>query len=233
MNLVGNAQLLGSGGPIQLTNGDPGQLSAAWYPTALETGGDLHFSFSYYAQGTGIWADGFTFAMQNAGNNAIGALGGNLGIHGIAGSFAYVGFDYYGYLQDWSLGDTKDSIRIQTSDVSWWVHVASQSNVTPNIWTGTRYVWVDYAAGTHTMSMYYSDTAGKPGSPFLSGTVNLAALLGSDMYVGFTGASYSAGAVQDILEFDMSPEPATGVLAIAGLLAAAILRRRLRSQDKP
>ncbi len=228
LNRVGSAQLIGS--TLQLTNGGSGQLSAAWYPTAMSTNNDLSFYFSYFAQGTGIWADGFTFAMQNAGSTAIGALGGNLGIHGIAGSFVYIGFDYYGYLQDTTNGATKNSIRIQTSASPYYVHVDSKSGVTPNIYTGTRYVWIDYKAGTHTMSMYYSDINIKPSSPFLSGTVDLAGLLGDDMYVGFTGASYMAGAVQNITQFDIAPEPTTGLVALGGLLAAVLLRRRVKRQ---
>jgi hypothetical protein len=101
--------------------------------------------------------------------------------------------------------------------------------VTPNIWTGNRWVWIDYAAGTDLLSVYYSDNPTRPGSPFLSGTVDLSATLGSDtMYVGFTGASYIAGGVQNITGFDIAPEPATGLLTGAALMAAGFFLRRLR-----
>ena len=47
--------------------------------------------------------------------------------------------------------------------------------------------WVDYDGATQTVTVYLSDATTKPAAPLFTGTADLAKLVGSSAYLGFTG----------------------------------------------
>ncbi len=88
LHLNGHASILGNGN-LQLTDGNNNESSSAWTPAPVNAG-SFTTSFQWTFAGTNPNpADGFTFAVQNDSNTALGAGGSGLGYGGIPGdSFA-------------------------------------------------------------------------------------------------------------------------------------------------
>jgi hypothetical protein len=92
LNLVGTANLPSSGtdaGELQLTPAGAGSpVGAAWIASPLSTTQSFSTTFTFdFSNPSGIgMADGFAFAMQNAGTSALGGAGGAIGLAGINGA---------------------------------------------------------------------------------------------------------------------------------------------------
>ena len=89
LSLNGNASL--TGGRLRLTDGGSGQASSAFFGTRVLV---LSFTNDFTFQLTDAIADGFTFAIQGNGPNAVGRPGEDLGYGGIPASVA-VKFDLW------------------------------------------------------------------------------------------------------------------------------------------
>lgn len=236
-------------GDVRLTN-DFQQAGSAFLPLAYGFDANTTFSASFQWTSSNLGdhtvfnrgGDGFAFVIQNdpAGAQALGAAGGNLAFKGdpnalppippISPGLA-IAFDIFGFF----CGTNGNTICDQTSgpvppQTTFDVLGGSAPTLGDLIGASfTRFAWVDYAQSTQTLSVFYSDTAVKPGTPVLTDTLDLNALLGSQAYFGFSGATGDATVTTDLTSFDLSdvstvPEPAT-MLPLAWILGAALLLR--------
>jgi hypothetical protein len=193
-----------NGTSILVTRAVGNQRASVMYDTPLSTSGDIHIRFVVRISQSGVGgADGMAFVMHNAstGVNAIGTAGGGVGYDGISPAVV-VEFDTYE--NGWDANANHVAITRGSADHT----VASNSglpvvtNPPVTLKSGSNiYVWIDYVASTHTLRVYLSATSTKPGTATLSTTsVNVATLLGSQMYIGFTGSTGGSWNQHEIVE---------------------------------
>ncbi len=185
----GNAAIVG--GQLQVTPDLTNQAGSAYYSTPLSVG-QFHTRFDFTITAGPNTADGFTFVVQNAGANALGVGGGDLGYAGIGSSVA-VKFDLYD-----DDGEGPDSTGLYTDGVE----PLSAGSVDL---TGTG---VDLHAG-HTvqadldydgtrLTVLLTDTA-TGATATQTYTVNIPAVVGaSKALFGFTGGTGGSTAAQTI-----------------------------------
>lgn len=240
--LNGDAALVESGEVLRVVPTGSYNAGSAFIgsPVALSAGTSFSAAFSFRIQG-GSAADGLVFVVQNAaaGANALGSEGGYIGYQGLAPSLGVV-FDTWdnGFAAD----PGGDNISIVTGGdltASTGAQVALGAS-DPPLRNGTRFAWIDYAAASGTLSVYYSDQSTRPDAPIVEGSgYDLAGMLGSQMYVGFTAATGGADDNHDVLSWQFEtvtavPEPQTYAtfgagLALLGMLAAS--RRRVSGRS--
>ena len=187
-NFVG-ATLVGSA--LQLTNGGSYEGRAVWYATPVNV---QTFTTDFTFQLVNAQADGFTFAMQNAGVNALGSGGGALGYQGIGSSVA-VKFDLYN-----NSGEGTDSTGFYTDGAAPTVPSVDMSTSGINLHSGDiLHAHITYD-GT-TLSLTITDTV--TGASFTTSTViNIPATVGANTaYVGFTAGTGGLTATQNILNW--------------------------------
>ncbi len=193
--LNGNAALNGSS--IRLTNGQPSEDSSAWFstPVNIQTFG-AEFSF----QPTQATANGMTFAIQSVGPTAIGPGGAGLGygasspsgLPGIPNSIA-IKFDLYN-----SFGEGVDSTGLYKDGASPTTPAIDMTSSGVNLHSGHAFRVQIVYNGTK-LVMRITDQTTR--ATFLtSWPINIPATLGGNTgYVGFTGATGGATAIQDVL----------------------------------
>lgn len=212
VNVAGNATQNGDGS-ITLTNGGYYQAGAAWLASPYSTGQSWAetFSFSLVNNNGGTMADGIAFAIQNRGNNVVGAAGGNIGYYGLGAIGSVV--------QTWgnnTVGLNLDGIPYDTAQNPF------ETMGNNSVVTGTE--TVTYDAANHTLGL----TADIDGFSFSQlASVDLTQLFGSSVYLGFTGGTGGATAVQTITSFT-TPVPEAGTLSMmaAGLALVGVMSRR-------
>ena len=195
LSLNGNGVLNGTG--IRLTNGQPSQQSSAWFSTPVNiTSFDTQFSF----QPTQATANGMTFAIQSAGPTAIGPAGAGLGYGasspggplGIPNSIA-IKFDLYN-----SFGEGVDSTGLYTDGASPTIPAIDLSSSGVDLHSGDAFL-VHVTYDGRMLAMRITDKVTQ--ATFMtSWPINIPATLGGNTgYVGFTGATGGATAIQDVL----------------------------------
>ncbi len=205
--LNGTATLGGTS--IVLTQDTGNQGGSAMYETKFSSSNDFHVNMYVKISTTSSAtpADGMTFIMHNdpRGITALGAVGQGIGYGGITNSVT-VEFDTY---QNTNYSDpasphiaiTKGGDPNHASSNNSGLPVVQFSSLTPPLTptSGTPfYIWIDYSATSHLLNVYVSSTSTKPATASLSATLNLATLLGSSFYVGYTA---STGGAWDKHEF--------------------------------
>ena len=220
-----------SGNVLNLTDG-LGQGGSAFLTNSVTLNNQSSFSTAFQfriddpvgaSDNDGQGADGIVFVVQTVANN-VGGGGGGIGYLGIGNSVG-VEFDTWnnGTFDDFDgnhvgidLGGSVDSV-VQGS-------VATRMN-NGAIWSA----WVDYDGLNDLLEVRISENNVRPGSAFLSLTVDLVAQLGTaDAFIGFTSGTGAAGGDHDILNWtfidDFQPiddgdgqVPAPSVLALLGL----------------
>jgi hypothetical protein len=206
-----------------------GQAGTAYYTAPVSLDGSTSFSTSFeflvqpdYGSGFGV-PDGFTFLLQNAGVNALGDGGDGLGYAGINPSVAIVfrgrGPSFIGVITG---GTNPNALPVPFEPA------AGYTSLTEGVFYGQdEFAWIDYSSGA--LNVYLSSTSGKPVTPIMSASVDVAGTLGSQAYVGFSAGNGAAYGSQDILNwsFDSSevPEPSTAGIFAFGLAALGLLRR--------
>jgi hypothetical protein len=181
---------------IRLTDGGPSEMSSAWYSTPVNVQSfDAQFSFlPTLASG-----DGMTFTLQNSGLTALGPGGAGLaygastpgGPAGIPTSIA-IKFDLYD-----NFGEGVNSVGLYTNGASPTVPAIDLTPSGVNLHSGDAFrVHVTYDG--HTLAMRITDKVTQ--ATFLtSWRINVPATLNSNTgYVGFTGATGGATAIQDV-----------------------------------
>ena len=204
-NLALNGHASLNGTRLRLTDGSSSEISSAWFTTPLNI---QSFAQEFTFQITNADADGFTFAIQNAGLTARGPGGGGLGYGptspgghgGIANSVA-VKFDIYS-----NHGEGTDSTGLYVNGASPTTPAIDMSSSHLKLRSGdVMDVWMTYD-GT-TLSMQITDLTTQA-TFATSWTINIPATVGANTaYVGFTGASGGGTATQDLLSWVFSSQP--------------------------
>lgn len=220
LTLGGSARVTGN--QLQLTSTTTNQAGSAYYQTALPVNTDTSFQTQFQfrldgAQGA-AGADGFAFVLQNdpRGLQARGAAGGGLGLSGITNSLA-IEFDTWQNENDVNNnhiavvinGDIANprSVRIPAFDLN--------SGSTIN-------AWVDYNGNTDQLAVYLNNGTTKPDQPLMMLEIDLTSVVGSQAYLGFTGATGGSANVHRVLNWSFSldtpsniqpPTPGTTLVA--------------------
>jgi hypothetical protein len=195
--LSGSASM--QGGRLRLTDGGYSEAGSAFSPEPLDI---TRFSTRFEFQLTNASADGFTFTIQGNGPSALGGGGGSLGYAGIGKSVA-VKFDLWnndgegpdstGLYLDGAGPFNAGSIDLRPTGID--LHSGDIFEVTLNYDGGTLALGItDTQTGTTASQSYQVDIPGTVGGP--------------TAYVGFTGGTGGATAIQDILNWGYpAPEP--------------------------
>lgn len=214
--LNGNGTLDGSSLVVTRSVGNQG--SSISYNTPLSTSSDVHIKMRIRISENGNGgADGMAFVMHNdpSGASALGALGGGIGYAGLTNSVT-VEFDTYNN----GAGDRNNANHIAiTRDGN--VNCGSPtpancfgylslSTVGIDLKTASSvYLWIDRNGTTNSLQVYIATTDSKPGLPQLSATVNVPSIVGSQMYLTFTGSTGGSWSKHEIMELYASDSGAT------------------------
>lgn len=222
INLNGSATP-GTTGLLLTTGEGEFETGSAFYEAPLNVTANTSFSTSFgFRVGGGDGAggaDGFTFVIQSddAGASALGGAGGGLGYGDIGESLA-IAFDTFQ-----SAGDSGDNqlVLLRNGDV-----VAKLADVDlpfdVNGTADTRRAWIDYNGATNQLRVYLSESATKPTAATMTATVDLAALVDDQAFVGFTAATGGLTNRHEITDWDFTSSataPQGARLAISALSA--------------
>jgi len=200
LTLNGNASVTGNA--IRVTPNTANQAGAAFYTTPIPINVDTSFQTRFQLRATGgtSGADGMAFVIQNstAGPAALGTTGGGLGYGGIGKSLA-IEFDTYqnageingNHTSIWVNGVLTNSLSTRTSSV--------------DFNSGTPFnVWVDYNGDGDLLAFFLSSGITKPTSPVATVSVNLAAILGSQAYFGFTAGTGGLANAHEVVAWNLN-----------------------------
>jgi len=194
------------GSNLQLTDGKIDEAGSAFSDSTVSVD---HFDTAFTFQLTSATADGFTFTIQRVGPTALGGVGGGLGYSGIPSSVA-IKFDLYD-----NAGEGNDStglfINGDGPTVPSGAHPVEasvdMSSSSVDLHSGDVMQATLHYDGT-TLQETITDTV-THASFTHSYAINIPSTIGgSTAYVGFTGATGGATAVQDILTWTYTPLPA-------------------------
>jgi hypothetical protein len=163
------------------------------------------FTNNFSFQLTSANADGFTFTIQSSGDTVLGPAGGGLG-YGSSTSFPQsvaVKFDLYN-----NAGEGNDSTGMYTDGAMPTVPAVDMTSSGVNLHSGdVMNVTMTYNGTT----LAWTVTDATTGATFsTSATVNIPSLVGgSTAYVGFTGGTGGATAIQEILSWTYTPGSGT------------------------
>lgn len=194
---------------LTLTTNDGGLARSAFSPTAVSLVNGFTTSFIYTAGGNRA-ADGFTFTIQNAGSGAVGGGGGNLGYVGIANSAA-VEFNIY------TGGGNPVGTNYAVGTVAGYLPSAPVNLASGN----PIQISLTYSPLDQSISQTFVDTVTRDTFTNTFTSVDLpAAVGGTSAFVGFTGATGGAVAIQTISNFTFS-NSAQGVTVTNAINTAA------------
>ncbi|MGH2415267.1 MAG: lectin-like domain-containing protein, partial [Microcystaceae cyanobacterium] len=155
-------------------------------------------------------ADGFAFILRNseADSESLGSEGGGLGYNGITQSLA-VEFDTY--KNSWDENNNHVAL-LNDGDIT---HALAQGNPSFDLNKGSsRNAWIDYDGSTNNLQVFVSDNTNKPDTPLLDYTLDLASVLGSRAFVGFSAATGRRSNAQEIQSWKFSssnPAPSQNI----------------------
>ena len=201
---------------LRLTPAQGNRAGSAFFNTPLAIDGDTSFQtrfrFRLHGGNGASGADGFTFMIQNstAGVNALGEYGGSLGYddNGPAagvpiGKSLAVEFDTY--QNSWDSNSNHVSL-LRNGNVT---VALKQGNPSIDLNNGSsRNAWIDYDGGTNQLSVFLSATTTKPGTALFTHTIDLAAVLGSNAFIGFSAGTGGRSNNQDIQNWNFTTVPA-------------------------
>jgi hypothetical protein len=189
LTLNGKATVTGT--RLQLTDGGTNEASSAYYSTPVNI---QSFTTQFLFQLTNANADGFTFIIQNSGLNALGSSGGGLGSQNIAKSVA-VKFDLYN-----SAGEGTSSTGVYLNGAVPTVPSTDLLSHGIKLHSGDTFkVQLSYNGTNLSLTITDTVTAATFTTAFpvnISGTVG-----GTTAYVGFTGGTGGATAIQQIVQW--------------------------------
>jgi hypothetical protein len=198
------------GSSLEVTTGSTYQIGTAFYNTPMNI---QTFATDFTFQLTNAHADGFTFAIQNTALTAIGGGGGGLGYGtapnpsdgggpGIGNSVA-VKFDIYN-----NAGEGTDSTGVYLDGASPTVPATDMTSSGVVLTSGdTMHAHITYDGTNLVLTLTDTVTSKVFTHTF---AVNIPSTVGGNTaYIGFTGASGGAGAVQKILTWTFTPGTST------------------------
>jgi hypothetical protein len=205
---------------LQLTPAEGGQQSSAFYNTPVDPSQAWSTQFEIsMSKSSSTPADGIVFVLQNdpRGAKAVASTteGGSLGFSGVNPSLG-LEFDIYDFNPGDPLGTNHIGI-IENGDTSKYVECATEGTVVapcdksfnfPLYSSISKPVfgWMTYD-GANKLAVYASNEATKPATPLLQVEVNLGSLLGKSAFAGFTAATGSFDALQEVLNWNFSGTP--------------------------
>lgn len=198
----GNAAII-SGSYLRLTPNAGGQAGSAFWKQKVSLPDNFSFATYFVSRMTpGSRADGMTFCIQQASNNA-GSQGGGLGYQNIPGKSIGIEYDIY------DNGEVGGNNHIAL-DINGVLHTGSTNVIASpvNLADGTnKYNWIEYNGVTNVLQVRISNTNVRPTNPTLSVTINLATnFIGvSDVYFGFTAATGGATAEHAVYTAYVAP----------------------------
>ncbi len=204
LRLNGSASI--SGSALQLTPSEGG-YGSAFFTAPLIVTEDTSFKTSFEfrirdGQGTN-GADGFTFVIQNSPTQltALSTVAGEgLGYQGTSNSLA-IEFDTYKNEFDINNNHiavlTNGNVRLPLAVRSAPMDLNSGNSI---------FVWVDYNGNGNQLSIYLSNNNQKPDEAWLTASVDLRALVGSQAYLGFTASTGGLTNRHEILNWDFKTE---------------------------
>lgn len=184
-----------SNSQIQLTNGGSYQAGSSF---SLNPIGVQAFATTFTFQLTNAQADGFTFTLQNAGTNALGGSGGNLGYTGIPNSVA-LKFDIFD-----NDGEGTDSTGVYVNGADPTIPAIDMSSSGVLLHSGDT-LQADLIYDGANLHVTIRDLSlMQITHPIFTHTflINIPQIVGSNLaYVGFTGATGGLTATQNILSW--------------------------------
>ena len=244
LRLNGSAALASN--VLRLTPAQGNQAGTAFLNNAYAVNADTSFQsrFQFRIGGGTGGADGFTFLLQNntAGAGFLGAIGGALGYAAAGAGGLAIEFDTY---NNGGIDPNDNHIGINLNGSLTSVATAAAPF---DLNSGSSLnAWVDYNGGTNLLEVFLSNTANKPGTAVLSRTLDLAGLLGSQAFVGFSAGTGGLTNTHEIENWSFStdssavtppppppPAPSPGTLSIeenrltvnegAGSVTVAVVR---------
>lgn len=235
LQINGNAAQVGN--VLRVTPANYNQSGSVFSTAPVTLGGDVSFStyFQFRITDSGgindgvVGADGLVFVVQTVSNTAGGA-GGGIGYSGLKPS---VGVEF----DTWNNGGWDDNngnhigvdINGEIDSVSQVAYPTTMNN--GQVWNA----WVDYNGVAHSLEVRLSDSAMRPTGADLAYNVDLAAVIGTDVFVGFTSGTGSAYGNHDVLSWEFRDTyqpvqvPEGGcILLLIGMASAglSLLRKR-------
>ncbi len=210
LTLNGGAALIGTS--LGLTDGSQNEARSAFLTSPVNI---QQFNTSFNFQLTNAAADGFTFTIQGDGPTPLGGLGGSLGYQGIPMSVA-VKFDLYS-----NSGEGPDSTGLYINGANPTLPAINLSSTGIDLHSGDIFNAQLTYNGT-TLTVVITDTATNA-TATQTYTVNIPAIVGGPTaYVGFTGASGGATAVQQILSWSFNSGLLTGPEFFSGFSSSSL-----------
>jgi hypothetical protein len=212
LHLNGDATQAGTVVRLTPEPAEPDASGTVFSETQINTAGSFETEFELNMHGSNLElegdpADGMAFVMQPLSAGAEGQPGGDLGYAGLTPS-AEVEFDIWPH----NAGDPPNPHIAFMEDGNAENHLAYDDELPFSLYGAPFWAWVAYDAQTHTISVYASSADQKPAAPLFTHEVNLSELLGNEYtFVGFTAATGSADAVQDVLSWQLGSELSTVV----------------------
>jgi hypothetical protein len=210
-----NGSAARSGNVLRLVPAQPNQAGSA-FPFIRTSSREFHTHWAVEMH-EGSRADGFTFAIQGAGSNALGGVGGGFGYFGIAPSLAFE-FDIF---QNPEVSDPNANHVGVDLDGS----VTSFSTTNPgfDMYGRTLYGWIDATpnGSGFLMRLYLSDTDTKPSAPLFTvgGGQPLGAFVGGDLvWTGFTAGTGGLNANHDVKFWTLRDDGPRGSTSAKGSL---------------
>lgn len=199
---TGSLQLNGSttinGNVLQLTPNGSSLAGTAFLksPLPISSGTSFTTRFVFRMNGSGDGADGMTFVLQNDRLDGVGSLGGGLGYEGLINSLA-IELDTYA-------GGTDPNANH--------IGILSRGFISPHLATytpsfdlengSTHTLWIEYDGPTNTLRVYIAqgNVSTRPTSPVITlNDVDLPAMVGSNAWVGFSGATGGSTNTHEVL----------------------------------
>lgn len=185
---------------LRLTSLFPGnQGGTAFYKTPIPfPAGTAFHAFFRFRIGGGSGADGMTFMLQgnNAGVN--GNHGAGLGYRSIGNSVA-VEFDTYQNATDPNGNHVGLLVDGNVDNhLAWGAPGFKLAN------GKTSYAWIDYDGAT--LSVFVAQAAAKPATPAFTALIDIAAHVGAQAWVGFSGGTGGDNDNHDVFELQFSTD---------------------------
>lgn len=204
-----NGNTAQSGNVLRLTPASIDQSGSAFSTTTVALNNlssfSTRFQFRITASGgigddDGIGADGIVFVVQTVANTAGGA-GGGIGYDGLSPS---VGVEFDTYNNGTQDGGNGNHVGI---DLNGNMSSDARQAISPrfndaNIWTA----WVDYNGNSTALEVRLNQTGVRPLAANLAYNVDLASVLGTDAFVGFSAGTGGGWGNQDILNWDFESD---------------------------
>lgn len=200
LTLNGNAAI--SGSALRVASNVGNQAGTAFLSNPVTIGPDTSLTtrFVYRIHGSADGADGMAFVIQGVGVNALGATGAGLGYNGIGQSVAVEIDNYLG------AGDPNaNHLAILTGgDVA--THVSSYAPAWDLENGLSQTLWVEYDGPSNALRVYAAQGVAtqRPANPVLTATLDLAALVGGQAWIGFSGGTGGLFNNHDIESWDLS-----------------------------